>query len=193
MEYRAIDRCEGYRVGADGSVWTRWEKVGLGYGKGTKQVLGHTWRQLATCPGTRGYPVIGLRTQHGKRKQFYVHDLVLTAFIGPRPRGYEACHDPDPTPANCAITNLRWGTRRENRADAIRHGTHPRGEAAGTAKLTDAAVQDILVRLPNESGAALAREYHIGETTIYNIKYNRTWQHIPRPSAKEAVWRSDES
>jgi hypothetical protein len=53
----------------------------------------------------------------------WVHHLVLLAFRGPCPPGYERCHQ-DGNPSNNALGNLSYGTRRDNVLDAIRHGTH---------------------------------------------------------------------
>lgn len=74
---------------------------------------------------TRGYPMVNLwkdNTQHAR----YVHALVLEAFVGPRPASADACHA-DGSVDNNRLTNLRWGSRSENMADAIRHGTTTRG------------------------------------------------------------------
>lgn len=63
-----------------------------------------------------------LRVQLGKGNKLYVHALVLTAFTGPCPDGFEGCHgDGDRT--NNREPNLRWDTRRENVADMVKHGT----------------------------------------------------------------------
>lgn len=66
-----------------------------------------------------GHQMVALRSQ----KLFYVHHLVLAAFVGPKPEGMEALHR-DGNPANNDLSNLRWGTRGENILDAVRHGTH---------------------------------------------------------------------
>lgn len=52
-----------------------------------------------------------------------VHGLVLAAFVGPRPPGFEVLHW-DGNPANNCLANLRWGSHRENIADLMRHGRH---------------------------------------------------------------------
>jgi hypothetical protein len=52
----------------------------------------------------------------------FVHRLVLEAFVGPCPPGHEALHG-DGNPAQNNLRNLRWGTKSENYADAVRHGT----------------------------------------------------------------------
>lgn len=51
-----------------------------------------------------------------------VHDLVLRAFVGSPPEGYECCHG-DGVRQNNRLKNLRWGTHHDNVQDAIRHGT----------------------------------------------------------------------
>ena len=43
-------------------------------------------------------------------KTHMVHVLILTAFVGPRPDGYCACHGPDFDTANNRLSNLRWDT-----------------------------------------------------------------------------------
>lgn len=54
----------------------------------------------------------------------YVHQLVLEAFVGPRPEGLVARHlNGDPT--DNRPENLAWGTQSENQYDSVRHGTHP--------------------------------------------------------------------
>ena len=58
----------------------------------------------------------------GRRNSQCVHKLVLNAFVGPAPDGYECLHI-NGDPADNRLQNLRWGTRSENIADAVRHGT----------------------------------------------------------------------
>lgn len=60
----------------------------------------------------------------GKVKLKLVHHLVLEAFVGPCPAGMQALHDDD-VPHNNHRTNLRWGTPKQNRADADRNGSRP--------------------------------------------------------------------
>lgn len=53
-----------------------------------------------------------------------VHQLVLEAFVSPRPTP-ESCglhYDDDPT--NNRLSNLRWGTHTDNMRDMLRNGNH---------------------------------------------------------------------
>lgn len=59
----------------------------------------------------------------GAHDRRYVHVLVLEVFVGPRPTGYEACHN-DGDVHNNAVKNLRWDTPSANQQDRIDHGTH---------------------------------------------------------------------
>lgn len=72
--------------------------------------------------GSAGYPQVLLRDKE-KKRQAHNHVLVLEAFVGPRPKGHQACHwDDDKT--NNHLSNLRWGTPSENAKDSIRNGTN---------------------------------------------------------------------
>lgn len=114
-EWRPIPGYEGYRVSDHGRV----ESL-------------HRWRGqdgpriLRTSPNVFGYPTVQLRKQGAPRNRVArcVHVLVAAAFLGPRPAGLEVRHL-DGNPQNCHVGNLAYGTRAENIADQLRHGTHP--------------------------------------------------------------------
>lgn len=71
------------------------------------------------------------------RKQMLrrVHVLVLETFVGPRPPRMDGCHN-DGDKLNNVLSNLRWATRKENMADARRHGTDCHGERHPHARIT---------------------------------------------------------
>jgi hypothetical protein len=76
---------------------------------------------LRASPNKDGYPQIKA-WQDGVPTDFAVHRLVARLFIGPRPEGQEVRHL-DGVKTNCAVGNLRYGTRSENTQDRRRHGT----------------------------------------------------------------------
>jgi hypothetical protein len=114
----------------------------------------------------------------GKGNHRKVHHLVLEAFIGPRPDGFEACHgNGDPT--DNRVENLRWGTHEENHDDRAMHGTLNRGERAGGAKLTAATVLEIrslAARGVLQRDIAMRYGVHFG--TVSKIVKRERWSHV---------------
>lgn len=83
------------------------------------RVRGRRGHLLRPSPNQSGHLRMSLYVGGGRRS-FLVHQLVLTAFVGPCPPGLECCHgDGDPT--NNRLGNLRWDTRPSNMADRRRH------------------------------------------------------------------------
>ncbi len=76
---------------------------------------------LKTIRLDSGYLVVGLVTS-GRQRLRRVHQLVLEAFVGPRPAGMITRHlNGDQT--DNRLSNLAWGTQAENEADKKLHGT----------------------------------------------------------------------
>lgn len=124
-----------------------------------------------------GYPVLSVRGVLGKPKAVShgVHRLILFAFVGPPGDGMIARHL-DGNPAHCHLRNLKWGTRQENGADMIRHGT------CGThaSKLSAEDVLEIRRRYA-EGGIsmnALSKEYGVKPPAISGIISRKKWKHI---------------
>jgi len=58
---------------------------------------------------------------NGERHHRFVHRLVLESFVGPPPDGMVGLHRDD-NPHNNHVSNLYWGTMRENALDRVRNG-----------------------------------------------------------------------
>lgn len=84
-------------------------------------------------PNNYGYPRVGLYV-NGRLRHYLVHRLVLSAFVGPCPIGFDGLHKDD-NPSNCNLSNLYWGTKKENYADMIKHGKRPGREFVTLEKL----------------------------------------------------------
>jgi hypothetical protein len=172
VEYKPIGGFPGYRVGNDGSVWTCWS-VGSSAPR-----LTDSWKRMKLRIADKGRPQVGL-TRDGRQTKHHVCCLVLTAFVGPRPPGMQACHFPDRNPENNNLNNLRWDTPKANQADRIVHGTDIRGEAQGLSKLTEATVR--LLRADVAAGMSqrkAARKYRVGQSTDYQVVNQLTWRHV---------------
>lgn len=174
--YKNVSGFVGYRVGSDGSIWSRWKT-------GCTVRIGKEWRQLNGSITKYGYTRISL--VHPIRKNFYLHRLVLLTFVGPCPDGMEACHN-DGNPANNSLGNLRWDTVKSNIHDAIKHGTFIRGERVASAILTKKEV--LAIRLKYSPGKismrTLGEKYGVSYATIRHIVAGRTWKHVSGPIIK---------
>lgn len=101
--------------------------------------------------------------------------VVLSAFVGPRPSGLEACHN-DGDKKNNTRSNLRWDTPVRNAADKVEHGTAPRGEQNGCAKLT---VEDVLaIRKDRRDRFVVAAEYDIHPNHVNRLRARGRWAHV---------------
>lgn len=177
VEFRDVPGFPGYRVGSDGSVWSN--KSGR-------------WKRLDPCVPPNGYPQVTLQNCDGPRK-WLVSRLVLESFVGPPLPGHQACHFPDPCPQNNNLSNLRWGTPKENNGDKQIHGTQPRGEQMPWAKVNS----DMARALREEYAATtltisdLARKHRLNRDLVYGIISGRNWKHVggPIPTSKEMLSR----
>jgi hypothetical protein len=162
-ELRDIPGFEKYRVGDDGTVWS------LKSGK---------CRQLCTRINKQTGYLTAYLWQNDQQHTRTVHDLVLLAFVGPRPEGMVACHW-DNDRSNASLANLRWATRTENELDKHRHGTRPIGENNGHAKLNADKVRWIRDQLEKGvSQGAIGRLLLINQAQIHRVATGKAWSHI---------------
>lgn len=114
-----------------------------------------------------------------KFTQWYVHQMILTAFTGPCPEGLEGCHE-NGKPWHNWLSNLRWDTHRNNMNDREKHGTGYKGmnqgEKHGMSKLTESQVRTIKLRLQGgEHYRIVAKNYPVGPDTIRAIRDEKIW------------------
>jgi hypothetical protein len=125
-EWRWVVGSETHEVSSLGRVRTWVDRLG--------------WRlkrpRLVRPRPMAAYLMVSVRLADGKPAQLskpvsrYVHRLVLEAFEGLCPEGFQACHFPDR--ASPRRENLRWDTRAENARD---QSAHSRGLAATLERL----------------------------------------------------------
>jgi HNH endonuclease/NUMOD4 motif len=119
-EWRPIEDYPGYEVSSFGRVRSLERIVVQRSGKKQPQPA----RLLSFGKMNNGYKCVSIRTP-GRRDKVNVHVLVTRAFLGPRPKGQESRHK-DGDRMNARLDNLSYGTRKQNIADAIAHGTFGR-------------------------------------------------------------------
>jgi HNH endonuclease len=130
-------------------------------------------KPLQPCPGSHGYLTVLLRCQDGVQRSFLVHHLVGRTFLGNPPEWHEEYRHLDNDKVNCAVSNLSFGTRKQNAEDRIKAGTWMNGPKANT-KVTAtilAQVQDQLAL--GRSGRSIASDLGLSEASISTIKNNK--------------------
>ena len=163
IKYKLWPDCSDYRVGSDGSVWSR--KRGR-------------WKRR-TPVLVNGYLRVVIYIA-GKQHREFAHRMVARVFLGPCPPGEQVCHY-DGNRRNCSLSNLRYATPKENQADKIRHGTIPRGERHHQAKITESAVMDIRKSRGRETQASIARRHGLSQCVVCNIQIGKLWAHVAHP------------
>lgn len=160
--WRPIIQFDGYDVSDRGRVRS-WKKRGWGVGVRSTPLI------RTPTSDSEGYLSVVLR-RDGKSHLKKVHVLVLEAFVGPRPSGQQTRHY-DGCPWNNQLSNLLWGTSKEQAADRARHGTLASGERNGGAKLTNKQARSIRSRLSQGAqGTELAALFGVSIATVSRIK-----------------------
>lgn len=159
VEYRILPHCSDYRVGDDGSLWSK--KRGF-------------WKRMSPSED-EGYVHVTL-TIDGVMINARIHRLVLETFVGPCPEGMECCHANDNRNDN-RLVNLAWKTPKENGEDCVRNGNSTKGEKAEGSVLL--AYQIPIIRERYDKGditlQELADEYNVCIVTIWQVIHYVTW------------------
>jgi hypothetical protein len=144
-------------------------------------VIRRDGRLLKPRTNRTGYLCVGV-WRDGKRSTRQVHALVAEAFYGIRPPGLQVGHANGFKRDNRAC-NLRYITPKQNIAESIRDGTHPRGEWHWCAKMTDAQVLEARrIHRPRTRATgirALAHRYGVSNTTMEYALNGKSWAHLP--------------
>lgn len=121
-----------------------------------------------------GYPFVILFRQ-GMGTQIPIHQLVIQAFVGHCPDGYEVRHI-DGNPLNNKLSNLQYGTHSQNMLDRNKHGTGNRGSKHGLSKLTENDVDKIkLLATQGISHNKIANLFSVHQSTITRIINGKRW------------------
>lgn len=161
------------------------------HGQVYSTINGKKKKLLKSHVSKNGYAIISLKSNQGKRKRFTVHKLVLTAFVGRRPKKHDACHNNGNRSDN-RLSNLRWDTRKGNFSDKLKHGTLLVGETHGKAKLNELQAR-IIRRCTDIEDTHLAEFFKISRGTVAEIKNKEIWKHLsdnPEISRRAELYRT---
>ena len=170
-ELRDIPGFPNYAVTRDGRVWSkprRWHyRSGIRKGCWIKPSIrksGH------------------LRVNLNKSDHEYIHRLVLKTYVGECPEGME-CRHLDGTPGNNLLSNLKWGTHKENQQDSIKQGTHSslrQGVRNNRTKLKESDVK-VIRHLREEAKFTykqIAWHFDLTWSAIWRICKRKSWSCI---------------
>lgn len=148
----------------------RVSRLGRGRMSGNRYVM-------AGWVSDKGYNKVMLRGS-GRNRQALVSNLVALAFLGDRPEGMDVLHD-DGNSTNDRLSNLRYGTKVQNMADKLRHGTQPLGENSHLAKQDEATVRLVKEALAqNEKHVSIARRLGVSAKWISDVARGISWKHV---------------
>ena len=141
---------------------------------------GRLWRngkEKKFTVATIGYEVVSF-SNNDKTKTYYKHRLLLHAFVGKCPDGCEVLHI-NGNKLDNRLENLRWGTRKENVADSIKHGVATIGARNGQAQLTVDMVKVIRQsKLTKDSVAKLSDQFQVSNSVIRKVLNGLTYKGI---------------
>ena len=120
------------------------------------------------------YPQVNLYHK-GKGFARKIHRLVLQAFIGPCPEGFEACHN-DHNRLNNHLSNLRYDTRSNNSHDSV-------GHTIGRLTVDEVLAIRQAVALGKSDGE-LALQYNISKDIVFRCRSGHSYRHIGGPRTK---------
>lgn len=167
IEWRVLENYPLYRVSNTGRVQSKAKKV-----TDVKQPT--EWREKKIWYDKGGYGHVTLGRGVKKR----VHLLVIRAFIGEKPNIEDnlECRHMDGNPANNHISNLSWGTPKENQSDQYAHGTRVMGNSHPMSKITVNQRLEIIGRYQNgELQRELANEFGITQSTVSYLVNNKLY------------------
>lgn len=125
-----------------------------------------------------GYPSVHLY-KNKNATTHRVHRLVILAFVGPPPSPKHEVRHLDGCKTNNNPTNLKWGTRKENVADAIKHGTAAIGSRNAGAKFTKNDIRQIRHLLSNRiTNTDIAKQFNVSQSIISDIKTGKSYKDV---------------
>lgn len=158
MNYKTITECPNYEVSPVGKVRNK-----------------RTKNHLATAQ-VSGYLRVSMSYQ-GKSYHRLVHRLVAEAFLE-NPNNYPfVCHVDDDK-SNNKVTNLYWGTQKQNCADRDGYtGLNPKENKSVT--LTKEDVKKIRALLKTDkTQVEIASMFKVSPKTISSINTNKRWNRL---------------
>ncbi len=172
-EWRVVPGFDGwYEASPDGRVRS-WKCTGVvGVRRAKPRILKGRYTELGYCLVKLTHPVFGAM-------DVGVHQLVLAAFVEPRPL-YAVCDHINATPSDNRVENLRWLTAADNLRYAAALGRLCKRKGPRSHSLIDME-KAREIRARRAGGAALkalAQEFSVSVTAVSQIVNNLKWREV---------------
>ncbi len=155
-EFRQIPNDDRF-ISCDGKV--------LSFRRGSAKIL-------ANAPDRDGYLKIS-------RPEIKIHIAVLTVWREPKPFPMAQGRHLDGVKSNCHISNLAWGTSKENGMDKRNHGK-AKGSGNPAVKMTEELVLRLRSEYASKPISVLVKENPpFSQFAIWAAVSGYTWSHLP--------------
>lgn len=169
---RLIDGFPDYCVTSNGDVYSR--NV---YGSPIRR-KGPWWKMKPKRRPDDEHLYVDLFRIPKKPERNFVHCLVLEAFVGPCPENQE-CRHLDDNPLNNDLSNLCWGTKRENAHDAIRNGKIKVNEENKNAKYSNETILEVRALAAQKiRHKVIAAKFGLRVGYVRRIVCREIWRHL---------------
>ena len=168
-EWRTIPDSPGYEVSNHGRVRSVDRVVFHSNGK----IQPRKGRILKPNKDKDGYLRVGVNGTTN------VHRLVMLAFVGECPEGKQVLHGDD-VKDNNHLSNLRYGTNKENIEDALKNGRRAFGDRHGRSKLTESSIPIIkwMYKISSLTQKQIGELIGVSSKSISQVLNGETWKHL---------------
>lgn len=178
---------------SDKDIQRFWSKVDI---RGANEC----WPWIAKSKLDYGYGVLNIWVEENKRRNVPASRISCFLAHGEPPHpSAKSLHSCDNPPC-CNPNHLRWGTQKENVADAIERERHvyppdthsnpewnakrlasmPKGENLHNQSLTESQAREIWrLHFEHKSASEIARLIGSKPHVVYDVCRGRSWQHLP--------------
>lgn len=118
--------------------------------------------------------------KNGKPSYYFVHRLVLSAFIGKRSSKKWHVNHKNGNKLDNKLENLEYCTLQDNFKHAVRLGLTAKGERNSKSKITEKQVKQFrkLYYLQGFSSVEIARRFNLKSSLVNKCVNGETWSHI---------------
>lgn len=152
------------------------------FGRVKRAVGGTGTRANKLCkqqPDDDGYMRVVLGSRNFNKKNYGVHTLVATAFIGVCPPDCDQVNHIDSDKANNTVDNLEWSDSLHNNQWRSVLGHTKQGSDHHNSKLTEQDIPVIRQMLADKIHIrTIAKHFNVSTYPIMSIKKNRWWKHV---------------